>query len=309
MYEGFVLVEAPSLLGREDLGEDIRPGFGASETVRLWQPVYLKDVWIPPKVEGRVSPVNDFPGISIGLPAFSERACNELRDLLEPSGELLPLDTEVGNYYFYNITKVVDALDLANSICDFWCDPPTTAVDIEYYSFKANLLDDVSIFRIYENPIATLVTNEFVSRVQKTGLSGFSFSKLWPLPQGVNWRLYNKENKDPEVDLKAQTVVMIFFLDKKDPSNKERSLLSKIEDELDKILLITSKDMPYYGSYEGHDIVGNEYRMFLSCPSADALVAKLISWLEVINKSIKCIVVKRYGSMRDQDAKEQLVEV
>ena len=157
--------EAPSVLGRGSLDEDITPGFDASETVREWHPVRLAALWEPPKVAGRVAPFQDFPGIDMVMPAFSRRACDALRDFLEPNGELLRLDSDRGEYYFYNITTVIDAIDLARSRCDFWCDPPTTATDIKYFAFHEERLVGTSIFRIVELPMYTIVTGAFVDRV------------------------------------------------------------------------------------------------------------------------------------------------
>ncbi len=189
LFEGFALESAPSVLGRDSLDDDITPGFESSETVREWHPVYLAKLWTPPKVKGGVAPYQDFPGIDMVLPAFSRRACDVLKDFLEPNGELLPLDSKIGEYYFYNVTTVVDALDLAKSKCDFWCDPPTTAVEIDYFAFHEERLFGTSIFRIVELPIYTIVTKAFVNRVHDGGLHGFQFDKIWPFPEGVNWRL------------------------------------------------------------------------------------------------------------------------
>jgi hypothetical protein len=38
---------------------------------------------------GRVAEFNDYPGVDMVLPAFSERAVKSLGSLLEPNGELL----------------------------------------------------------------------------------------------------------------------------------------------------------------------------------------------------------------------------
>ena len=64
---------------------------------------------------GNVRRFNDYPCINLVYPAFSERAVDLLRDLLEPNGELLPVRHSVGQYYFFNCTRVVDCADLPNS--------------------------------------------------------------------------------------------------------------------------------------------------------------------------------------------------
>jgi hypothetical protein len=308
LFEGFGIEKGPSLLGRKDLDQDMTPGYGASKS-RDWTPALLSKTWKPPIVKGRVSSFNDFPGISMTLPAFSRRACDALRPFLEPNGELLPLNSAVGEYYFYNITRIVDALDVQDSICDFWCDPPTTATDISYFAFHRERLAGLSIFRIIEKPIFTIVTDEFVKEVRRNRLNGFEFTKIWPLPHGVNWRLYHKEQKREAETQKKNTVVVTLVMAGTAPAADEKELLENIEDQVDGQLAVSAVDAPYFGSYEGHDIVEREYRMFLSCPDADALVKKLLPWLKELRWPGKIHVLKRYGEMYNDKAKEKRVEL
>ncbi|MDJ0632715.1 MAG: hypothetical protein QNJ34_05950 [Xenococcaceae cyanobacterium MO_188.B29] len=313
LFEGFGLENSPSLLGRSDLLEDITPGFDASDKVRKWKPVFLSKIWKAPKVCGSVAPFNDFPGLNMILPVFSQRACEVLRDFLEPNGELLPLDSDSGQYFFYNITKIVDALDVENSVCEFWCDPSTTAIDIQYYFFKEEMLNELSIFRIYENPIATLVTNDFVKRVHEYELNGFQFNKIWPFPKDVDWRVYNKnEHRLQNIEkkrLKQNTLVISLILADSKPNAKEIKQINNLENELDAQLKISAIDAPYFGCFEGYDIVNNEYLIFISCPDADALAEKLFSWLKELNWSDRVYAMKRYGEMYDAQAKEEIVEL
>jgi hypothetical protein len=90
----------------------------------------------------------------------------------------------------FNITRIVDALDVDRSVCSFWCDPPTTAVDIEHFAFHTDALAGLSIFRLAHHVVRTVVSDEFVRRVEEHALLGFQFKKLWPLPEGTNWHMY-----------------------------------------------------------------------------------------------------------------------
>lgn len=311
LFEGFAMDTAPSLLGRGSLDDDICPGFEASEVVREWHPIRLAKVWKPPKVKGRVAPYQDFPGINMVHPAFSRRACDALRDFLEPNGELLSLDSKTGEYYFYNITTVIDALDLAKSKCDFWCDPPTTAVDIDYFAFHEERLVGTSIFRILELPLYTIVTKAFVDRVHESRLNGFSFEKIWPFPSGVNWRLEAKSKRlstDAQY-LKQNTVVIRLGLTGDTPKPSESARFASLEDELDSRLAIRSLESPYFGRYEGHEIAVGEFRMFVSCPDAALLVQELLPILKRLDWNGKIRLMKRYGEMRDANAEEETIEV
>jgi hypothetical protein len=131
--------------------------------------------------------VNGFPNDVI-TPFFSQKAADELADLLEGNGELLPLVYEFGQYYAFNITCEVEALDeelsefklyselhenlLANTP-DFLC--------LARHVFYPDKVVDLNIFMLphrnrYNVP---LVTDRFVQRVQEANLKGFSFKLLW----------------------------------------------------------------------------------------------------------------------------------
>jgi hypothetical protein len=258
-----------------------------------------------------VAPYNDYPGVDLLYPAFSQRACDALRDFLEPNGELLPLDTTIGMpYYFYNITTITDALDMEDT--EFtWLDPPIINT-VNYFSFKADKLAGLSIFRVYQKPAWTFVTDEFVSRVDECGLNGFEFIKVWPFKQGVNWKkegLRNVEHVKVSEKLKQQTLVLIFPLAGKKPNASEKKVIKRYEDELDAQLVVRSLNAPYFGSLEGDEPVEGEMRLFLSCPDADRLVQKLQPWLDHLGWPRTYYAMKRYGKMYDENAEESVIEI
>lgn len=90
---------SPSLVGLDSLDQDFD---GRNPKLLDWEPISLAHFWQPYVALGPVQPYNDYPTIS-RIPAFSERAVNVLRDFLEPNGELLPVQTNAGTYYAYNI--------------------------------------------------------------------------------------------------------------------------------------------------------------------------------------------------------------
>lgn len=306
-FEGYGLVDAPSLLGWRRLREDLVPGFGISVDNPRWEQPQLSATWNNPEVEGRVVPFNDFPGINLILPAFSQRACECLVDMLTPNGELLPLETPSGlPYYFYNITTISDALDVDESKCS-WDDYPFRAGSIDYYAFHTERLAGLSIFRIRQHPIEAFVTYEFVRRVYESGLNGFEFTKVWPLPKGTNWRRLRSTAK-PEInplrELKCHSLIVVLPVKGKKPDAKERRAIKKLEDELDAQLVIHSLDAPYFGSYEGSEKPPGEFRMFLSCPDADRLEEKLRPWFTHLEWPDTIRVAKRYHEYCDEDVPE-----
>jgi hypothetical protein len=159
---------------------------------RDWQPHRLKDVWKPREVFGdrdRVKPYNDYPTL-VGIPAFSQKAVDALRDFLEPNGEILPLITppKLGPYYAYNTTTVADVLDIQRSSgVTFFGNDEFLISDICRFEFREDKLQGLSIFRIPEYTRKIFVTDVFVQRVREHKLWGMLFDKVWPLPPGVDW--------------------------------------------------------------------------------------------------------------------------
>lgn len=82
-------------------------------------------------------------------------------------------------------------------------------------------------------------------------------------------------------------------------------------DELD-VLLYDSTAGPnasYYGSLEGNDRVDGEMRLFVSCPDADRLVDKLLSWLKALSWKGGISVLKHHGELTDTSCREVYVMI
>ena len=78
--------------------------------------------WTPPSVKvlrddkfNRNLPPGDFPHLAVAVPVFSLRAVNVLRGMLEENGQILPLSCTEGEYYAFNVTTFIDALDESHS--------------------------------------------------------------------------------------------------------------------------------------------------------------------------------------------------
>ena len=317
-FEGFALedYDEPSVLGRDNLDEDLTPGFD-KEVNWPWKPVTLKKKWSKPKVEGRVGSFNDYPCLEFTTPVFSKRACEVLSDYLLPNGELLPLDSEVGEYFVFNVLKVTHALDVKSSQCSFVEDPPTWAFNCEFFEFEKKKLAGLSIFQILQLPGETYVSDDFVERVNESGLNGFNFTKVWPFPKNTDWE---KEAAKQELASskkmaksgglpKGNSLILVFEFAKKKPSKAELKQISNYEDELDVQLVVKSLDEKYFGSLEGREKVDGEMRLFLSSPDVDSLELKLEPWLENLNWGRSVTYIKRYGDLHDPDAKEEVWEI
>ena len=128
-----------------------------------------------------------------GRCVFSERAVRVLDDLLATHGELLDAPCDVGTYYHFNVTRVVDALDLEHSIYDAMPRPkgeegPIVVEELYRYWFNETALGGGDIFKLPQFVTTKIyVSDRFVDRVEQAGLTGFRFERLWspgdPLPK------------------------------------------------------------------------------------------------------------------------------
>jgi len=123
-------------------------------------------------------PKGDTPGLSSHIPVFGSRAVETLADLLEPNGELLPIACDGEQYFLFNATRLVDALDEANCEVERFSDGGI--LDITRYSFFQKKLEGVIVFKLPQKPLwSVYVTDPFVERVKAAGLKGFKFPHIW----------------------------------------------------------------------------------------------------------------------------------
>lgn len=123
-------------------------------------------------------PKGDTPGFSTHIPVLSSRAVAALSDLLEENGELLPIACDKEDYYLFNVTRVVDALDESN--CELDRFPNGRIMDVVRYSFFPDKLEGVNVFKIPQAVLMDVfVTDLFVQRVKTAGLGGFKFREVW----------------------------------------------------------------------------------------------------------------------------------
>ncbi len=177
-FEGFGFHDAQSFRGKGRLAFDFDPDDIPTKG-RGWTVTRMAASWVPPHVRGRVKPHNDYPCVNLTVPAFSSRAVAALRDFLEPNGELLQLDSPVGEYYAYNITTVADILDHERSEIEWFSGGHVSALHIRRYECIPEKLRGLSIFRLVEMSSSTFVHQVFVDRVREHRLQGFGFTRLW----------------------------------------------------------------------------------------------------------------------------------
>jgi hypothetical protein len=283
---------------------------------KTWVPKSLKLSWPAPAVVGNVRRFNDFPCLEMTSPAFSRRAVDMLRDLLEPNGELLPLRHKIGTYFFFNCTRMTNCIDLTESKT-MKLDDGGVVSSTEKLVFIDKMLDDLTIFKIRTQLIEIFCIQSFVDRVEAAGLQGFLFIPIWPLPNGVTfydemYRLSKAAHKwkpkdMEELDIKGNTVVLRLYCEHKKANKKELNAAEKVMTHLEKSLYDENQahSESYFGNIEGHDAVDYEIRVFLSAPDSDRLVRHLMPSFRTLPWPGTFHVVKRRGEYVDTDAKEE----
>lgn len=311
LFEGLALTHSTDLL-------DTWPSNWRAE-YKTWQPRSMKDAWPVPRVVGNVRKFNDYPCINLTKPAFSQRSVDLLGDLLEPNGELLPVRHELGTYFFYNCTRMVNCVDLTKSKVAKLADGLVTST--ERLVFLEEHLVDVSIFKIRTQLLELFCTQHFVDRVEAARLQGFVFIPIWPLPEGATFfdEMYKamkqsdrwKIKECPEVDIKSNAVVIRLYCEKKKASKQELADVSSVMRHLELSLYDAEQEAPedYFGSIEGHDVVDYEIRVFISTPDCDRLVAYLMPKLRTLPWRGRFHVVKRRGEFVDSNAAEEYIRI
>jgi hypothetical protein len=308
-FQGFIHAPgAKSVLGFEHAYEDFRVDDPWSLD---WQPRSLKAVWKPRPVTAPVSAFNDYPCLGLITPAFSSRAVDALGEMLTENGELLPLETDVGEYYAFNCMTKIDALDVDRSRLDRK-QVDEVAGMIDYFVFHKDKLDGASIFRIPELPNPHFVTDRFKERVETAHLNGFEFSIVWPLPEDANWRRIAKverEKQSKKTKLQGHSLVMRFWLQAEQPDDTEKKLADALVKSLLATLKLDSLQDKYHGFLENFEFADGEFRMFCSCPDCEELARHLADWLEQLHWPGEVQMIKRFGTLYDKRVKTKQVTI
>jgi hypothetical protein len=232
--------------------------------------------------------------------------------MLVSNGDLLPLDTKVGEYYLFIVQTKIDALNVNKSqFTRCRKDEAARALGVDFFDFHEATLNNATIFRIPEQPNYTLVTDRFKDRVEQSRLNGFEFAKVWPLPKGSNWLLEHRawQKQQKATKLAGEAIVLRFKLRDDTPSPSERQEAANIEAALASQLMVESLDRPYRGSVEVADFADGEFRVFCTCPRAVHLADLLMPWLENVSWSGNVSMTMRFGNLYDKKAKEKRVTV
>lgn len=150
--------------------------FDGSRRSSSWKPIKVLRAKADDDDPGRPS---DFPWLGASTLVFRRRAVEELRDLLEASGEILPLATTDDVELFVLNAQLVNALDEQRaSLIKF---PGTNRImHIQKVAFVDRKIQGLDLFRLPHRGSPTYVSERFVERVNAAGLVGLEFNRVWP---------------------------------------------------------------------------------------------------------------------------------
>lgn len=153
----------------DDAALDAVDAFFGRPSEGLWRPFRVS----ADRQNKRV-PAGDFPCIFISqMPAMSLRAVDALRDLLEPVGELLPVESPDGPLWLYNCLRFADVLDEDRSEIRRF--PDGDLAQIYRHAWKP-ALEAETLFRLTRlSKSSVYVTDVVVERIRSAGLVGYRF--------------------------------------------------------------------------------------------------------------------------------------
>jgi len=140
-----------------------------------WRPLQMRLVH---EDEGKVLLASDSPWLGSHALIFRQLATEKLGRVLEPHGELLPLDCSEAALSLFNATQVVDALDEhASSVMRF---SNGKIMHITRYMFRDAAIGPNHIFKIPNLRVSpTFVTKQVAKMWRSAGLRGLEFTKVW----------------------------------------------------------------------------------------------------------------------------------
>jgi hypothetical protein len=152
---------------------------GTPIPVAEWKPWKIIRAYTTPG--NLTKPLGDRAGIDFKSDpmVLSRRALNVLLPHIGSFGQALPLGFDDAEYFLFNVTNIVDALDEA--ACEVWRFPSSGRIgQIIHYSFRPDAVRDQLMFKIPQQPKGfAFVTDRFVELVERAGLTGFAFERLW----------------------------------------------------------------------------------------------------------------------------------
>ena len=151
-----------------------------ARTTELFSGAAIGDAWVSIRFqlirsdEGRDLAVSDSPWLGEHALILRPRAVSALLPLLTSAGELLHVDCNGDDLRLWNVTKLVEGLDVANSVLERYEEGGIMYVD--RYRFLEPAIAGLEVFKLrglQSSP--TFVGDEFVRLWRRARLRGLDF--------------------------------------------------------------------------------------------------------------------------------------
>ncbi len=128
--------------------------------------------------EGRKLSFSDAPWFGSDALIFRRSVIDKLGGLLNKYGELLPIECLEADLWFFNPTKVVDAMDEETSTLRRFSSG--RIMRVTRYSFRPEVVAGVDAFKIPNLHVSpTFVSERVVQAWTSAGLRGLDFKTVW----------------------------------------------------------------------------------------------------------------------------------
>lgn len=128
----------------------------------------------------------DFFHLCSGAFVVNDAAAEQLREILEIAGELLPINYEGHCFSLLNVMECVNCLDAEKTE---WVTGKITGAKIRIvrYQFDKRRLTESSLFKIPETAVSEMLCieglkapeDEFKTQVESSGFRGLIFERIW----------------------------------------------------------------------------------------------------------------------------------
>ena len=129
--------------------------------------------------------VTDYLCCVYGWNIFSEKTIKLFSDLIGNDVQLLPIkivnkDTgqEIDKYFVVNVLPFLDALDLENSVYDYFGTEEEKRLSVIKYGIKEEKICGHHIFRLKDSPFSLFVSEKFYKTSKKNKLLGCNFLEV-----------------------------------------------------------------------------------------------------------------------------------
>jgi len=161
----------------DDTDFEIFRSFDGSAKLAGWEPVQMR--LVREDEHGRPLLPADVPWLGKHAPVLKENASAALGSLLAKDGELLPLACDEATLVVFNVTTVLDALDVDRSALVTFRSTGRI-MKVKSHVFRPERLRAVHAFKVPQLLRGSaFFTDEVVVAVERAGLSGVGFRLVW----------------------------------------------------------------------------------------------------------------------------------